>query len=379
MAWEREAQKPLYDAIHSGNLQEFRRLLQQYPDNLRTSDERDLWLHVTARDGLLPFVELLVDLGVGVDEQDATQLESETALTTAAGNGHLDVVRWLLDHGAKLNYERQGRFYCPALIGAAIEGHLDVVRLLVERGADINGHTNGMNALMQAEMYGQSEVYEFLQSHGARDLRATTPPDFPASHRRIIEILTGEAGQEGEWTLEFPGEPAVTVHCRQPDDDRPWRTLFTTGLSDLILHLPNGQPIATELRLALPADWPLSDEALADPVWNWPVEWLRRLVDQTRDSLKWPQRQAAVFMNGDPPGPLAPDTELCGWICLHRETANYQMPDYRWIDVRDLYPIYREEQELVASAGDEELLRRFEAKNIPRPIDPQRPNVAVGE
>ncbi|MCA9118300.1 MAG: ankyrin repeat domain-containing protein, partial [Planctomycetaceae bacterium] len=181
MAWEREAEKPLYEAMQGGNLQKFRQLLQQYPDNLRNRNGLDTWLHMAARDGLLPFVELLVDLGVGVDEQDATQLESETALTTAAGNGHLDVVRWLLDHGAKLNYERQGRFYCPALIGAAIEGHPEVVRLLVERGADINGHTNGMNALMQAEMYGQPEVYEFLQSHGARDLRATTPADFPAS------------------------------------------------------------------------------------------------------------------------------------------------------------------------------------------------------
>jgi hypothetical protein len=161
-----------------------------------------------------------------------------------------------------------------------------------------------------------------------------------------------------------------------PASESDGKTLFTTGLSDIIVQLPNDSSVATELSLSLPVDWPLDDAALKDPRWNWPVVWLERIVRQTRETLKWPARDAALFMNGDPPQPLAPGTNLSGWVCLQSTTGSHQMPDYRYISVRGMFPIYTEEQALIAAEGSQALVRRFAAHNVPQQVTPDRPNMA---
>ena len=58
-------------------------------------------------------------------------------LHQAASEGHLEVVRLLVENGANVNArDENGR---TPLFRAADEGHLDIVRLLVENGAEVNG------------------------------------------------------------------------------------------------------------------------------------------------------------------------------------------------------------------------------------------------
>jgi len=57
-------------------------------------------------------------------------------LFLAAGEGKLDVVRYLLDEGADVN-ARENWGSTP-LIEAAYSGHADVIKELLLRGADIN-------------------------------------------------------------------------------------------------------------------------------------------------------------------------------------------------------------------------------------------------
>ena len=61
-----------------------------------------------------------------------------TALHLAAGGGHVDCVRTLLEAGAALNLadNKGGQ---TALSLAAGGGHLDIVTLLLGRGADLRG------------------------------------------------------------------------------------------------------------------------------------------------------------------------------------------------------------------------------------------------
>ena len=59
----------------------------------------------------------------------------------AAGEGHLEVTRFLLDNGAMVNLfstqaVKNGYSYTPLFL-ASMKGHVNVMKLLLERGADI--------------------------------------------------------------------------------------------------------------------------------------------------------------------------------------------------------------------------------------------------
>jgi uncharacterized protein len=376
MAWNDDVHWLLLEAIERNDLEEFQRLLESYPDNIRYKDGTNVWLGFAARDGQLPFVKLLVELGVDLNEPTNLDMP-EGAIDSAAMSGHTDTVLWLLEHGAKVNYEVEGQMRCLPLSGAAMEGHLEIVKLLVEHGADVNASWAGMNALMQAEMWGHDEVAEYLRSVGAKDVREATPPDYRSAHKRLTEIIVEKHGKLGRWKLDDSGDPPFAIRVTQLDRESNSWVLFTLGMSDRHLELPDGSVIATELTLALPADWRVTKAAMNDPRWNWPVEWLRRIARTALDSGRWPAEQSAIFMNGDPPAPFAESTKLCGWLCLTSDGGQQQMPDFRWIEFRDMFAIYSEEYEFLKVHGYEKLVQRFHERNVPLYLELTRENVAT--
>ena len=94
-------------------------------------DETPLFL--ASREGKVEAARLL-------SEQPNTDINSRslhglTALHAAAENGHLDIVRLLLDHDADIDaQDSMGR---TPLHVASQQGHRDIVRLLLEHNADI--------------------------------------------------------------------------------------------------------------------------------------------------------------------------------------------------------------------------------------------------
>jgi ankyrin repeat protein len=64
------------------------------------------------------------------------QVNGYTALMAAAGNGDLEAVKCLLEHGAFANARTPNGY--TALYGAAVAGNPEVISLLLERGADPN-------------------------------------------------------------------------------------------------------------------------------------------------------------------------------------------------------------------------------------------------
>jgi ankyrin repeat protein len=93
---------PIVNAASDGDTQEVRRLLQ---------------------DGCSPNAQIFV---IGI-----------RPLTVAAGGGHLETVKVLLDHGADINAEDFSGW--TALHAAAMNGRVAVVRYLLEHGAIIKG------------------------------------------------------------------------------------------------------------------------------------------------------------------------------------------------------------------------------------------------
>ena len=154
------------------------------------------------------------------------------------------------------------------------------------------------------------------------------------------------------------------------------QTLFTVGLSDRRLPQGRASQACSELHLMLPPEWPLTEDALQNAQWNWPVEWLNRMVTSLRVADRWPD-PPAVFMNGDPPSSLAPNTALSGWLCMKSESDTIKGPDFRYIDLHSIFPIYTEDRVLIERDGHEELVSRFQAREVPLHVDPRRPNVAL--
>ena len=87
-------------------------------------------------------------------------------LYLAAGEGRLDVVRYLLDRGADVNArEKMGD---TALTEAAYYDHLDVVRELLFRGVDVNAIGDEGTALDIAINRKHAEVADLIRHHGGK-------------------------------------------------------------------------------------------------------------------------------------------------------------------------------------------------------------------
>lgn len=77
--------------------------------------------------------KLIEEEGYDVNDQDNA---GNTALHEAALNGHLDIVKLLIENGADVNMQSFEMFKDTPLIDASANGHLDVVKYLLSHGAD---------------------------------------------------------------------------------------------------------------------------------------------------------------------------------------------------------------------------------------------------
>lgn len=94
---------------------------------------------------------------------NAVTIDHIDALTAAAGAGNLELVKKLVEHGAKLT----GKYRLP-LQAAAGAGHREIVVFLLDRGlpVDASGYQK-WTALMSAAEAGKEPIVELLLSRGA--------------------------------------------------------------------------------------------------------------------------------------------------------------------------------------------------------------------
>lgn len=125
-------------------------------------------------------VHLLVERGADVNAVTPAKAENDmggfTPLHSAAVSGPVEVVRFLIAKGAKVNQpirtHKESKSYQEAdgvtpLMMAALAGRQEVVELLLAKGADINARaTNNYNAAMFAIMTDQPKMVEYLNAKG---------------------------------------------------------------------------------------------------------------------------------------------------------------------------------------------------------------------
>ena len=92
-----------------------------------------------------------------------TSVSSE-ALYWAAWHGHNEWIKPLLDNGADVNADGQGR---TALCAAAANGHVDCLTTLLQHGADVNAGAGDWTPFHSAAYLGHTECVTALLQHGA--------------------------------------------------------------------------------------------------------------------------------------------------------------------------------------------------------------------
>jgi len=226
---------------------------------------------------------------------------------------------------------------------------------------------------MDASAYGQTEIADYLRSHGAVDWRDTTPPDFKAGHERLLEHMIKRFGPLSDWSLELKQAPGVTLHLIEANKDSKFHTFFTIGLSDRRLPHPGDKYATCELRFRLSKKWRYTTRALANPKFNWPFVWLEKFVSDLIEAQQMPS--FPIIIHDDPPAPLGVKTELSHWLCLHSMGEAVPVRDCRWIDIYDLHPVYAEEASFVREHGHEDFAMKMHEEKIPIQIDPKRKNI----
>gem|GEM_PF-854388 len=134
--------------------------------------------------GHTEIVKMLLDAGAKVNIK---KFDGTSALIVASQNGHTDIVKMLLDAGAKVNNSLEPNSWDmlavspytsfnltiagegTPLILASQSGHADIVKILLDAGAKVNAKTvNDWTPLMLAAEYGHTEVVRMLLDAGAK-------------------------------------------------------------------------------------------------------------------------------------------------------------------------------------------------------------------
>ena len=115
---------------------------------------------------------LLVAAALGKLSDVKTMIDSSTepsvvsqSLYASARNGHTEVVKYLLDHGAAI--DTKGFFGGTGLHWAAINGHRETVELLIARGANLEIRDEQFDSTPEgwALEGGHAEIADLLRAH----------------------------------------------------------------------------------------------------------------------------------------------------------------------------------------------------------------------
>jgi Ankyrin repeats (3 copies) len=170
---------PLLYSIYNGNLQMIKLLVKKGAD---FTVRRSCALRYAAEDGYLDIVKYAKEKHyIKID------LYNQYALRYSAQNNHLPVFKFLLRHGADINYaiswcaKKNHVYVIRCLIGqynsirivdinyalqwCARTGNLNAVKCLVENGAKVNA--NGCKALEYAIENNHLTIVEYLDDNGA--------------------------------------------------------------------------------------------------------------------------------------------------------------------------------------------------------------------
>jgi ankyrin repeat protein len=222
----------LHLALESRNRMIFKTLLVAGADmNTEISNQQHILVAV-CKHGDTTLVELLLASGVDVNVsgtkpshyvsmpyEEATPCEEATPLNVACAEGHLSVVRLLLDRGADI--EKTTESSATPLMAAIRGNNLSAIRLLLDAGANVN-HAVYVTPLSEAAEGCKLEIVEELLSAGAiiggPSTKRNALAEACTSRQHMVVELLLEALSGTQYEAEVCGE-ALSAAMQGGDDE----------------------------------------------------------------------------------------------------------------------------------------------------------------
>ena len=187
--------RPLYYAATYGLLEIVEHLAPKYPQYVNArGGVCGTALHSASFDGHVEVVRHLLQHGVDVNFRDSG---NDTSLLLASWMGHRDVVQCLLEHGGETNL--LDNLKNTPLTLAAYGGRVDVVQLLLEHSAEANfpdkdGDTPLHNVVLGDRFKAErAQIVRLLLKHGAdpnaRNHELQTPLHLVSTRADLLDVL----------------------------------------------------------------------------------------------------------------------------------------------------------------------------------------------
>ncbi|KAJ3189080.1 hypothetical protein HDU82_004001, partial [Entophlyctis luteolus] len=151
-------------------------------------------LHLASSNGHLEVVKWLVDHGATVSAEEE---HKATPLHIASQNGHLEVVKWLEEHGA--NVKAESKKSTTALHFASYKD----VKWLVEHSANMNAEeehhwiplcvasSGTCRAYTQEDVFSENNPFKLLFL--PQPLFTASPPQLPEFYDQKVKVLTAKS------------------------------------------------------------------------------------------------------------------------------------------------------------------------------------------
>lgn len=175
----------------------------------------------------------------------------------------------------------------------------------------------------------------------------------------------------------------IDVNFMEPTEEEPFWILFTNGMSDLPMTMPDDMPeelrekcSLAEVMMFLPAAWDLSEEALKDECNYWPIRLMKMMARFPHQYNTW-LGYGHTVPNYAEYEPYAENTGLNGVVFyqLKEEISEIHTKDGNLINVYFLLPLYKEEMEYKLEHGMDALLDKLQSlKDGVLFLDPSREN-----
>lgn len=204
-----ELQEQLTSAIQQNDIQTTIALLRQGADINFVDNAGYLPLHYACVYGMYEIAELLLEWG----SDYTSYLSGQAPVVLAAQNGHVNIIRLLLDYGASI--EETGKSNTPPLLAALQAGNFSTVEFLLQNGAMVNAVDKAENTPLhlatRLPLDSARHLIVLLLEHGADPTRMNRVEQTPEAmalyeHHRdtalflrdMVQRRTAEAEQRAQ-------------------------------------------------------------------------------------------------------------------------------------------------------------------------------------